>query len=462
MLGEIAFRLNQRKRALRFLEKAAAIEPDDPSNELVLDIVRNADTGERAARPAPPRPAPPRPPPRPAPAAAKPQPRLFAVPPARAKNLEPPPARPAAPVRPEIPIVIEPLPKRPPAVAMPSPEPVPAEPKFDHRAPDTIPEFKPDVPSQAPRPLPASPLFSQRPGRRLRQLVVGGLLVAGAAVLVMTGVLPTSRPTAPLAGAAAASAAGALAGVPSRATEAKGQSAVPSAAAPGTAQGAPTDGPGGLDPRWAEVIARDTWLHPLSGPVRRMPIRDARVFGAERPGDRPGECRNGHCGVDLGETWGEPVLAAHAGIVDRVQRGPNPEHGGLYVRIAHRGGTVFTQYFHLAAIPRRVQPGVQIKAGDVIGLVGDTGIHSTGPHLHFTLSVRMTPQGLEQYIDPEPLIALWPLRVPDGPGSALLDASAAPGMPRGPAARHKRKRRAPASPAEAAPSAAPADAPSAD
>src|SRR5262249_8620196 len=108
---------------------------------------------------------------------------------------------------------------------------------------------------------------------------------------------------------------------------------------------------------WLSEIAADAWLHPLDGPTRQMPIRSSRVFGAERPGERPPECRSGHCGVDIGEGWGAPVHAVHDGVVDRVQRGPNEEHGGLYVRLAHRGGTIFTQYFHLAAIPRAIVPG---------------------------------------------------------------------------------------------------------
>lgn len=184
---------------------------------------------------------------------------------------------------------------------------------------------------------------------------------------------------------------------------------------------------------WAAEIASDAWLHPLDGPVRRMPIRDARVFGAERPGDRPGECRGGHCGVDLGgEVWGEPVHAAHDGVVDRVQRGPNEEHGGLYVRLSHRGGTIFTQYFHLAAIPRWIQPGVKVKMGEVIGLLGDSGVKHSSAHLHFTVSVKPSADVVERYIDPEPLVALWPLRMPvNGTGVAMVTASAAPGVPLG-------------------------------
>jgi murein DD-endopeptidase MepM/ murein hydrolase activator NlpD len=190
------------------------------------------------------------------------------------------------------------------------------------------------------------------------------------------------------------------------------------------------------------VLGRDAWVHPLAGPVRRMPRSDSRVFGADRPGNRAIECRNGHCGVDLGgELWGEHVRAVHDGVVDWVQRGPNPDHGGRFVRIAHHGGTVFTQYFHLAAIPRGLERGVPVKGGQVIGLLGDSGVKESQPHLHFAVSVRPSPQGREQYIDPEPLIALWPLRVPvDGSEVGLVTITAAPGVPLGSALRHARAR----------------------
>ena len=102
--------------------------------------------------------------------------------------------------------------------------------------------------------------------------------------------------------------------------------------------------------------------------------------------------------------------------MDRVQRGPNEHRGGLYVRLSHRDGTVFSQYFHLAAIPRWLEVGRAVEAGEVIGLVGDTGVHHSGPHLHFTLSIRPSPDEPERYIDPEPLIALWPVHIPDAAG----------------------------------------------
>jgi murein DD-endopeptidase MepM/ murein hydrolase activator NlpD len=183
-------------------------------------------------------------------------------------------------------------------------------------------------------------------------------------------------------------------------------------------------------PVLADPAPSDRWIHPLYGPRRRMPIHDSRTFGAARPGDRPVECQSGHCGVDLGgEVYKEPVLAVHDGVIDRVQRGPNPDHGGLYVRIAHRAGTVFTQYFHLASIPKRLVAGLPVHVGEVIGYLGSSGVKHSGPHLHFALSVRPSKDGPEQYVDPESLIALWPVSIPQAAGAPLIDELVAPGLP---------------------------------
>jgi murein DD-endopeptidase MepM/ murein hydrolase activator NlpD len=216
--------------------------------------------------------------------------------------------------------------------------------------------------------------------------------------------------------------------------------------------------PGWFGPEWPPsetsvlaALGRDSWIHPLAGPVRRMPLRESRVFGAVRPGNRPIDCRNGHCGVDLGgEIWGEHVYAVHDGVVDFVQRGANRDRGGAFVRLAHRDGTVFTQYFHLAAIAPGLSRGGIVKGGQVIGLLGDTGVKESEPHLHFTVSIRAYKDGPEKYIDPEPLIALWPLRVPiDGTEVGLVTTVARPAAPLGSApllARRLRKSARPKGP----------------
>jgi hypothetical protein len=187
------------------------------------------------------------------------------------------------------------------------------------------------------------------------------------------------------------------------------------------------------DPAEAAFVAdvlNDAWFHPLAGPRRHMPKNHAQAFGAERPGERPAECYSGHCGVDVGgNLWGEPVLAAHDGVVDRVNRGPNENNGGVYVRLSHRDGTVFTSYFHLAAVPRWITPGTRVAAGQVIGLLGDTGVKESAPHLHFSITVKPNANASERHLDPEPLLAIWPLRIRDGNGTPRVVTHTPPGLP---------------------------------
>ena len=158
----------------------------------------------------------------------------------------------------------------------------------------------------------------------------------------------------------------------------------------------------------------DLWVHPLIGPERRLPVRNTRRFGAAREGMRPDECAGGHCGVDLGGQKGELVMAAHDGVVERVQRdaeeGGRRGNEGRFIMINHKGGTIVTSYIHLDGIREDLRAGIPIKAGEVIGTVGDTGVKLSGPHLHFAVSVRPTPDASELYIDPEPMLHLWPLR----------------------------------------------------
>jgi murein DD-endopeptidase MepM/ murein hydrolase activator NlpD len=182
------------------------------------------------------------------------------------------------------------------------------------------------------------------------------------------------------------------------------------------------------DAALTQELMHDAWIHPLAGPVRRMPRSHSGAFGAERGGERPPECVSGHCGVDVGNVWGERVYAVHDGVIDFVNRGPNEERGGVFVRIAHRDGTLFSWYFHLAAVPKSIRPGEKVAAGTVIGLLGDTGIKHSAPHLHFAISVKTSKHARERYLDPESLIAIWPLWVPnENGGGSLLQSE--PGLP---------------------------------
>ncbi len=160
----------------------------------------------------------------------------------------------------------------------------------------------------------------------------------------------------------------------------------------------------------------DQWFHPLYGPDRVLPRANTRRFGAAREGLRPEECEGGHCGVDLGTTRGEPVLAAHDGVVERVVRdaeqGGRRGNEGRFIRINHKGGTIVTSYMHLDSIRDDLKPGIPVKAGEPIATIGETGVQRSGPHLHFAVSIRPSADETELFIDPEPLLHLWPLKDP--------------------------------------------------
>lgn len=98
-----------------------------------------------------------------------------------------------------------------------------------------------------------------------------------------------------------------------------------------------------------------------------------------------------HEGVDIGAPPNTPVQAPAAGRV--VITGFDPRMGNL-VAIDHGYG-METQYGHLAKV--LVKSGQKIRRGDVIGLVGSTGL-STGPHLHYHIKSNSHPVDPQRYI----------------------------------------------------------------
>jgi len=81
-----------------------------------------------------------------------------------------------------------------------------------------------------------------------------------------------------------------------------------------------------------------------------------------------------HRGLDFRASHGTPILAVADGRVN----GAGWAGGyGRQVRLAHASGLA-TSYSHMSRIA--VAPGARVRAGQVIGYVGSTGL-STGPHL---------------------------------------------------------------------------------
>lgn len=100
-----------------------------------------------------------------------------------------------------------------------------------------------------------------------------------------------------------------------------------------------------------------------------------------------------HRGTDFAAPTGTPVYASGDATVEFAQ----PRGGaGNMVRLQHDNGW-FTHYFHLSAFAQGMGPGVRVRQGQLIGLVGTTG-RSTGPHLHYEVWINGAPvdsQGID-------------------------------------------------------------------
>jgi murein DD-endopeptidase MepM/ murein hydrolase activator NlpD len=98
-----------------------------------------------------------------------------------------------------------------------------------------------------------------------------------------------------------------------------------------------------------------------------------------------------HSGIDIGTSFGAPVRAPADGVVLKAS------YGNGYGReiIIDHGNGIETLYGHLSGFA--VTAGEQVRRGQVIGYVGDSG-RSTGPHLHYEVRIRNTPVNPHKYL----------------------------------------------------------------
>lgn len=141
-----------------------------------------------------------------------------------------------------------------------------------------------------------------------------------------------------------------------------------------------------------------------------FPIQDKTTLDiASFWGDpRDGDARK-HEGIDIFSPRGTPVVAAFPG---RVRRVGNNRLGGKVVWLANSELGYSQYYAHLDS--QIVRSGQQVKQGDTLGLVGNTGnAITTSPHLHF--GIYRSGRGA---VDPFPF--LQGRAIPDEPN--VLDS----------------------------------------
>jgi murein DD-endopeptidase MepM/ murein hydrolase activator NlpD len=148
--------------------------------------------------------------------------------------------------------------------------------------------------------------------------------------------------------------------------------------------------PTGLQPR----LTAGRYVFPVYGPSSYTD-----TFGAPRADV------SYHHGADIFAPLGAPVLACADGFVFSV--GWN-DIGGNRLWLKDTQGNEF-YYAHLSAYSPLAQNGGRVKAGQVLGFVGNTGdAEGTPTHLHFEVHpVSLLFMGYDGAVDPTPYLDAW-------------------------------------------------------
>ena len=129
------------------------------------------------------------------------------------------------------------------------------------------------------------------------------------------------------------------------------------------------------------------FLLPVSGVLLHEHDADAQVFSPTMQDYRV------HMGIDIGTVMGANVSAMADGVIAQVWEDYNM---GQCVSIKH-GGDSYTVYKNLSTtLPEGIVVGAAVKAGDVIGTVGESAMAeiTQEPHLHLEMLVG------GEYVDP--------------------------------------------------------------
>ncbi|HEX7155517.1 MAG TPA: M23 family metallopeptidase [Thermoanaerobaculia bacterium] len=102
-----------------------------------------------------------------------------------------------------------------------------------------------------------------------------------------------------------------------------------------------------------------------------------------------------HKGIDIFAPKGTPLVAVTDGVISFIGEQPK---GGLCLWLTTENGTSF-YYAHLDRWAAGIYEGMEVKAGDLLGYVGNTGnAKSTPPHLHFAINDN------DEMVNPYPVL----------------------------------------------------------
>lgn len=136
---------------------------------------------------------------------------------------------------------------------------------------------------------------------------------------------------------------------------------------------------------------------PLSRTTLAMPVVGVQPYslsnswGAPRDGGR-----RKHRGIDIFAPKGTAVVAVADGIISYIGEQPK---GGQCLWLTTESGASF-YYAHLDRWAPGLFEGMEVKTGDLLGYVGNTGnAKTTPPHLHFGINEN------DEMVNPYPILA---------------------------------------------------------
>lgn len=144
-----------------------------------------------------------------------------------------------------------------------------------------------------------------------------------------------------------------------------------------------------------------------------------------------------HTGIDFVGSYGSPIRAVKSGVVHTAAPNGTYNKYGNVIVIKHDDPTEapMSLYAHLSKI--RVRKGQHVKAGQIIGEMGNTSAERDNPahkvmtHLHFELLKYFPAAPKEGRIDPTPFLfptsTFYPVPSPTPPSATPLDTDSEEG-----------------------------------
>ena len=150
--------------------------------------------------------------------------------------------------------------------------------------------------------------------------------------------------------------------------------------------------------QWIDSLFGLKWDYPMENPKCTWGEYEEETWSWSEEEFCDGRARDYHLGLDLYSTTGNTdIYAAADGVVKFASGAGGASDGnGFHVIIEHEfdGETVYSLYSHLAKYTDLPKAGTEVKRGEKIGTMGNTGV-SGGPHLHFSVysGYQVSPDG---------------------------------------------------------------------